>query len=307
MDVDRITACLWGALVADAACLGLHWLYDPERVALVSKAHGSPAFAPVDASYFIDAKGYFAHGARLDGQLTQYGECLRLAIGSMIETEGVFDVDHHQKEFLAFFGAGGSYSGYIDQPTRGALENMANATRTPTGIDDDQHPAIARVPALVAGAGDLQAAIEVTNVNADALIYGNLFAGVLHEVLDGSDLRSSLEGAANQAPDEQKRLLTTAFEDDRPPVEYAGDLGRACHLPMGMPVAFHIMLRSESYREAVEQNILAGGDSAGRAIIIGATMAAHYGLAGIPLEWSLRVRDGAALFDQCRALARFEV
>ena len=33
---DRARAALQGALVADAAALGLHWLYDPERLAQVA-------------------------------------------------------------------------------------------------------------------------------------------------------------------------------------------------------------------------------------------------------------------------------
>jgi len=32
-DGDRIEAALIGAYVADAAALGFHWLYDPERIA----------------------------------------------------------------------------------------------------------------------------------------------------------------------------------------------------------------------------------------------------------------------------------
>lgn len=48
---------LLGALVADAASLGLHWLYDPDRIAQIATKRGSAAFAPVDAAFFEGAKG----------------------------------------------------------------------------------------------------------------------------------------------------------------------------------------------------------------------------------------------------------
>lgn len=61
---------LLGALVADAASLGLHWLYDPDRIAEIATAHGTAAFAPVDAAFFEGATGYFAHAGRHAGMLT---------------------------------------------------------------------------------------------------------------------------------------------------------------------------------------------------------------------------------------------
>ena len=45
----RIANCLKGALIADAAALGVHWIYDVDRVAKIAKTHGgSASFVPVD-------------------------------------------------------------------------------------------------------------------------------------------------------------------------------------------------------------------------------------------------------------------
>ena len=62
-----------GALVADAASLGLHWLYDVDRIASVV-GDGNAAFMPIDPKYFEGVAGYFAHGQRADGTSSQYGE-----------------------------------------------------------------------------------------------------------------------------------------------------------------------------------------------------------------------------------------
>lgn len=88
---------------------------------------------------------------------------------------------------------------------------------------------------------------------------------------------------------------------------YAGLVGRACHLPTSGPMMFHVLRHSTSYADAVERNILAGGDSAGRSLMIGAAMGAAHGIAtpkGIPLNWVLALRDGAAIWEACRALGQ---
>lgn len=35
--LDPRAAAILGALIADSASLGLHWLYDPERIAQIEK------------------------------------------------------------------------------------------------------------------------------------------------------------------------------------------------------------------------------------------------------------------------------
>ncbi len=303
---------LLGALVADAASLGLHWLYDPDRIADIAARRGGAAFTPVDAAHFDGAKGYFAHGARQTGMLTQYGEALWLAIRTMIAEGGAFDVPAQQAAFATHFGPGGAYHGYIDRPTRGALERIA-AQLSPSGIDDDQNPAVTRLPAIVAGyhgtpelADRSQAAMQITNVNDVATAYNAVFCDLLCRVLDGAPVAEALAMAARAAEGDVREALLHALASDETDVTvFAGEVGRACHLPTAGPVMFHVLQHSATYSDAVEHNILAGGDSAGRAILIGAVMGAAHGIAtpaGIPLAWVLQLTDGAPLWDGCARL-----
>lgn len=299
---------LLGALVADAAALGLHWIYDPDRIAQVAEAHGSAAFVPVDARNFEGVPAYFAHGAREDGQFTQYGEMLWLAMRSLQATGGNLDVSDLQAKFVETFGAGGSYAGYIDRPTRGTLDNLAAGQADPSGVDDDQMPAVARLPALVAaGAATpeaVDATIRVTNVNADASAYGQVFASVLQAVMDGASVADALKQAAATAPSEIAALLSDAVgsaEGDS--VAYGEVTKRACHLPMGVPLSFHIMAHADGYADATERNIRAGGDSAGRAIIIGSIMGAASAPGDIPLDWVLSVHNAADIWALCQRVS----
>ncbi|MEK7844296.1 MAG: ADP-ribosylglycohydrolase family protein, partial [Pseudomonadota bacterium] len=54
-------AAILGALIADSASLGLHWLYDPKRIARIEQAKGLVFLQP-DANDYAETQGYFAHG-----------------------------------------------------------------------------------------------------------------------------------------------------------------------------------------------------------------------------------------------------
>ena len=278
-----------GALVADAAARGLHWLYDPARIAQIADEHGSAAFVPVDPDNYAGAKGVAVHARGTDGEQTQYGHALVLATRQMC-SDGAFDVAAYQKAYAAHFGAGGAYTGYIDRPTRGTLANLAAEVSDPSGIEDDQHPALATLPAVVHAhyaqpdfEDVVMNAIRVTNVHEDADFYGLLVARLMRDVATGTPLASALKTHATND------LLRAALTSDEPDsVAYGEITSRACHLPQGVPLSYHILSRADSYRDAVERNIRAGGDSAGRALIVGSLAAAAYGVSGangIPLQW----------------------
>jgi hypothetical protein len=290
--MTRKAAALMGALTADAAGLGLHWIYDTGRISQVTNGK-SPAFTPINPANYEGVPAYFAHANRRDGQLSQYGETLALAMAS-IKAQGGFDVAAYQQAYAAHFGPGGTYIGYIDRPTKGTLNNIAAEILTPSGVDDDQHPAIATLPVIVASHGNnpatIKAAIEVTNVNEAAQHYGNLLATTLASVIEGTDLQTALATAAASEP-----LLQNALDTKTDPIAYGETTGRACHLHQGMPLSWCILTQTNSYKDAVELNISAGGDSAGRALIIGSLAGAAYGLDAIPTAWHSKLENAETL------------
>ena len=110
------------------------------------------------------------------------------------------------------FGPGGTYNGYIDRVTRGTLDNIAKE-QSPTGIYDDQLPAIARLPAIVARyhndaslAEMLAQSMQVTNINDVAASYSDAFADVLVRVMRDEHVHS-----ADRVSDHPKLTQTNAF------------------------------------------------------------------------------------------------
>lgn len=367
----RISAALAGGWVADAASLGLHWLYDPKRIREVGGE--APEFLPPRASYFEGAFGFFAHGGKVLGDISHYGAATAVLLDSLLATGGELIIRDYQRRFRDCFGPGGSWCGYIDFPTRMTLDNLKAAEQEAisqgqqaeatvlseeqrrilvqkvlpytrrlsgdaldepvrraialtyddaevqeagvrmahtldrnlppaSGADDQQLPAISKLPPLVAcyaGRTDLgrmvNAAVRVTNNNDQAVAWAQCIAVLLEAQFQGINLREALNLAQEKAPD--PGALRDARGMSHLDGEAAGErFGRTCYLNEAVPVIFHILAHAGSFTEAIRANILCGGDSCGRAWVIGPAMAARHGVGGdhgIPLSWLARVTDGS--------------
>ena len=116
---------IFGALVADAASLGFHWLYDAERISQV--AGDSPEFTQPNESHYENVAGFFAHPMKEVGELTHYGEQLVVGLRSLAENKGEWKPFHYLETFRSAFDRGGSFHGYIDASTLGTLTNYRTA------------------------------------------------------------------------------------------------------------------------------------------------------------------------------------
>lgn len=321
------SAAILGALTADAAALGLHWLYDADQLRKLQQ-DAPLAFRTPDAQNYAGVKGYFAHAGKHAGDRSCYGEPCRLMLAHLARNAGRFERRRFQQEWLASFGPGGSWVGYIDRPTRAAVLRLL-ACPSPdeypecSGSDDDQLPALVGIPAILAGhTGTLDGAIDavlsavaVTHDNALARSGAVACATALHAVLSGLALPEALFLGAGAAGDVLGPLLQEALAMPAlDPAAAAARFGMPCHLPQGLPVLFHIARTAENFRIAVEANILAGGDSCGRSLMLGALTATHDAhrqangcdaALGIPLEWLARLHDLAGVTNDVQlSLAR---
>lgn len=375
-----IIAALAGGWVADAASLGLHWLYDSPRILEIGGQ--SPEFLPPNADYFNGGFGYFAHEGKQPGDISHYGAATGVLTDSLLTREGSLDIRDYQRRFRAFFGPGGHWRGYIDNPTRVTLNNLntieqkaieqAQSTTTAeltdkqkrvlvqkvlpytrrlsgdqlaepvrraidltyhetevqeagvhiaetidqhllpeSGADDMQLPAVSKLPPLVAcycGSDKLmevtEAAVRVTNHNDEAVAWARCAARLLDHIFRGEPIPAALDAATPEAPDPESlnKARSGSLLDA---VEAGNTFGRTCYLHEAMPVIFHILSHATSYTEAVRANIHCGGDSCGRAWIIGPVMAAIHGVGGergMPLSWLARVTNAPDILTSIETL-----
>lgn len=364
----RAKNLIWGALVADAAAMGLHWIYDQDHIR--QKAPSAPEFRKPIAANYEGVPAFFAHGNRQVGEQSQYGEQALVMLRSLAATSGQFDVNHYSHSFRNHFGYGGAYVGYIDHATRETLNNFTRAedeaqARAKTvpfsgdksittfltgkalaitnqyshdtvgrkfeeavrikhnddsiveyglnilkqiqsmdtlrGAVDEQFPATAKLPALIAitkanGSTDdvsfasmIETAIKVTNTHEHALTYGHTCARLM-EAAVGAE---SLDGIVQAGLQASNPEVTTAIESalamkNATTVQVTKQFGMACDLKYGVPSIVHNIATSSSFEEAIQNNIYAGGDSCGRSIILGAVLGGLYGVGGkqgIPETW----------------------
>jgi len=314
---DRRIATLMGVVVADAAALALHWLYDGERLAAIAQ-QGDVVFLEPDAELFKKASGAYSgfyHPGKTAGDLSHYGNYAKIALASLSAT-GAPDPADFRDRFAAHFGPGGNYRGYIDHATKGTLANIAAAGDEPplvSGIDDDQIPGLGAIAAIVAAdpstetlSARVEPMVRVTSNNDLTVNAGQVAAHVVAALLNGSEMDQALEAGAAAAGDTLAPLLREAMDFPAGDLEAAAvKFGRPCPVANSVPLSFVILKGATNYADGVRANTRAGGDNCGRALLVGAALGARFGLTppdGIPLEWMMRVAGAREIYEEAARL-----
>ena len=297
---DRLKGAIWGQFVGDAAALGTHWIYDlsEQREQYPDGVNGFEA--PKEGHY---------HFGKQPGDQTHYGDGALVLLES-IAKEGAFDVRAFGSSFVESFRPG-VYPGYLDHATMGTLENFKKFTEFGSardfdfqqGADDDQLAAASRLAALVVRYSNdpsvlslVEQATRVCQNNEYAVAYMKFNALLLLEFLNKSDVQAAVAHAADKISTidlgpEISVQVHQAFElvsKDVTDVTLA--FGQSCPLPKSFPSSVHALLKhSENFETAILAVVRAGGDSAGRAAMVGAWLGAHLGIDAIPEFWRSRL------------------
>ena len=92
---SRKVSALVGAMVGDAACLHLEWIYDQDKLLKIVKQSNEPAFWPENHNPFF---------ALPNGQLSGYADQALQVLNVMEENNAKFDATKVVAHFLKFFG-----------------------------------------------------------------------------------------------------------------------------------------------------------------------------------------------------------
>lgn len=302
---------LLGALTADAAAMGLHWLYDQNRIREVAGA--APEFRAPNAADYVGPDGgglgYFAHGGKRPGDYSHYGAQMLAMAGSLARAGG-YDAEEYAKSFREWFGYGGAWRGYIDRPTRATLDAMARAEAeqrplTECGADDAQLPAISKLPPLIARhhgdadlAANVESAVRLTNDRDDSVRWGLAAARMLGAALDAARPEETVEAARGVDRAIDAQIDAALALRNETPEDAARAFALHCQLEVAFPVIAHLIATAESFAAAARANIRAGGDSCGRAILMGAVLGACFAnddARGVPRDWLARIEVPGAL------------
>jgi ADP-ribosylglycohydrolase len=245
------------------------------------------------------------------GDQTHYGDGALVLLESLAR-EGKFDEKAFGRRFVETFRPD-AYFGYIDKATKGTIENFQDFVKSNSaddfdfqhGADDDQLAAASRLAALTVRYSNdphlltvVERTTRVCQNNNQTVAYMKFNALLLSELLDGRDIQTALRRAEEQIvvvepqfSQEITRQTREALEQTRNAVIQATlGFGQACPLPKSFPSSIHVLLKHpDDFESAILATLRAGGDSAGRASMVGAWLGAHLGIAAVPKAWRLRL------------------
>ena len=291
MEIQKAHAMVLASFVADSLALGAHWIYDTAKI--------RDSFGQVDHLLAPDPGSY--HSGKSRGDFTHYGDQALVLLESLA-SEGKFDLNAFARSWRRFFA---DYKGYVDKATKGTLINFENgADPSYSGSSSTDLAAVGRIAPLVLWYPDsldgfLDAAAAQTRMTHNhpyVLESAEFFSIVAWKALQGADPVSALQDTARAHSWDSPigDWLTKGMSSaDLDTVDAIKNLGQSCHTQDAFPSVVHLIVKySGSLREALIRNVMAGGDSAGRGMVVGMVLGAHLGLEAVPSDWMNGLKQG---------------
>ena len=281
---EQAKAMIMASFAGDSLALGVHWIYSVKRIA--------EEFGRVEA--FLKPQPDFYHPTKGRGEFTHYGDQTLVLLQSLAEKKA-FNPEDFSRRWQNLFT---DYTGYYDQATKTTLHNFTRgASPADSGSSSNDIAGAARIAPLVYCLGDdldtlvVSARAQTSMTHTDPLTVdsGEFFARVAQQVLEGASPADAIPSVAGE------HFAGTAFSSwvDAGMKSAALDsvsaikgFGQSCHTPEAFPGIIHLIAKYENdLKEALVQAVMAGGDSAARAMIVGMVLGAHLGMSAIPNAW----------------------
>lgn len=250
---------LRGALIADSLALAPHWIYDTAEI--------EQQFGRVEEMLEPTSKGY--HAGQPKGGQTHLGH------QTIVLFEALRDGASFEERLREFWA---NSSSYRDHATKTFLEKggersdeMAGASRLAA--------VIATVPAQqVRDTMKKQTLLTHSSAVAEA---GLQLVSLIERITSGIELRKAVEEEFAGTSALNKAIEAEELE----PTKALGALGRDCSLSSALPAVIYFLRRSKGYKETLIDNVMAGGDSASRGLILGLLLTLAEGGDAIPAQW----------------------
>lgn len=309
---QRAVAAVIGGFVGDAASMGLHWIYDADKLAgLVAQRPGGAAefFEPPSCPFYSYTSGalspYGDEVVPLLQHVAARGSLDPVAFGteSYVAAKAYTGrLNHIFKELVVKGDAGLQYPDLASPSVdlQGATKAIVLVARY---LDADTSELLAKV----------REGTKVHQIGQEAEDAAVATALLLKSVVLGTSVADAIAAlAADERVGESTRRDIQQVIDDVSSKTYADAIaavatyGKTCALPGVLKGSLFVLLTATGgYADALRANLAAGGDNCSRAILIGAISAAaaqtDSGAVAdaVPVEWQRKTTR----FDEIRALA----
>ncbi len=277
-------AMLLASFVGDALSLGVHWIYNTN---VIDKKWGR-------VENYLKPERPTYHPTKDLGDFTHYGDQTLVLLESVAENSD-YSLNHFATSWQDFFK---NYDGYFDGATKDTLENLAAGRELiAAGSGSDDLAGAARIAPLVYcyrnDEGKLIQSVRsqaaFTHNNPEVIDSAEIFARAALQVLDGQTpvtaIKQVVDDGFSREPYTawvQEGLQSATVETRQAML----DFGQMCEVESAFPCVIHLVAKYEkNLSQALIENVMAGGDSAGRGLIAGMVLGAHLGLEAIPPRW----------------------
>lgn len=277
---SKLRGMLLGSFVADALALGPHWIYDVDVI----------------DDTFGDLKGIVAppkgsfHKGKVKGDFTHYGDQMMFVLDYM-KDKHTFDIVSFKDAWLKCME---TFEGYRDHATKDSIHHYASSDEI-GGSTSDELGGVARMAPILYKYALTDKSLEevavlqtkLTHTGGDVLDMAKAIALLLEKVLKGQSPNEAIPEVGEQMGGQIKKYIDEAIAHEVvEPREMIATFGQSCSGKSAFPSVMYLLYKfSDSYDEALLENVSAGGDSAARAIVIGMVLGAHLGEEAIPKEW----------------------
>ena len=308
---NRIRSSIRAIFIADAASLGIHWIYDPAKIQALS-----------EPKLFRTPAPKHWHFGKQSGDFTHYGDAALVLLRSIQDNGGLFEAKKFGQNFVDYF-SDESYGGYLDRVTKGTLAAAKRAREDPaideydfvSTVPDQQMVGTAALAVLVPSLLQADPAtfdrvlstytlVRQADPLTTAVVLG--YGAIVKAALEGKPVDEVITAGrsvlvAHHQTDLVKSVDQALKSFDSSPMSCMDTVtrfGPTCALKSGVPIVFHALKLTagcDDLLEVLNGLILPGGDNASRAIMLcGLWGAMRPGTARETELWS-RVTEHAAI------------
>jgi ADP-ribosylglycohydrolase len=297
----KAEAMVMASLAADSLALGVHWIYNTDEI--------DRKFGRVVKLQKPPQNSY--HPTKDLGDFTQYGDQTIVLLESVASLSG-FSLERFAQSWQQFFK---SYKGYVDHATKETLENFTagNSPAESGSLSADLGGAARIAPLaylyqdnlekLVASA---KAQTVMTHNNPQVVESADYLARITWNVLKGSHPTAAIQKISDNEinKDPLREWVATGMDSVRLDTREAiMGFGQMCNAQAALPSVIHLIVKYENnLQEALVENVMAGGDSAARGMVVGMILGAHLGQQAIPQKWLTGMKQYKKIINLLKAI-----
>jgi len=263
-------------LLSNSSQLGFNWIYNREFLKQYSKTNNMLMTKPINKHYEENKPSYNTYEGYEIGENTLQGQIVSCLYNDMINND-LYNEHSYEKLLLNHFLPGGIYKGYVESYGNKLVVKYLNKRlkiNNEISLDDDQ--LVGFVPYVVYKALNKSSsdALKLTNVLTNNEDYKYLF-----DILDNVNKENIKEVLTRSKLSFKNKILNAIKYEDDTFIKDVHEL--SCSIDVAFPIIFYLYNKHKSLIEALNENVILGGASGDRAIIL----ALLYHPDKLPKEW----------------------